>query len=285
MAQPLCRRGGSELDEQSISMPSVAVSSSLERLIRRDRLIVVLGLIAVLALSWMYLVNMGAGMKSMLSEGEMHAAMGMPEMQSWTRELFALFVMWAVMMVGMMLPSAAPLILLILGVYRRRDDCHTRLNSILFVGGYLLAWTAFSLVAASGQILLHRAALLSAGMAARSGFLAAAILVIAGLYQWLPVKNACLAHCRSPLSFLSHHWREGPSGAIRMGFLHGLFCVGCCGALMALLFVAGVMNLLWVAAIAAFVLVEKLTRQGLLLGRVAGVLLILWGTYVFARSI
>jgi predicted metal-binding membrane protein len=266
-------------------MATVATSSSFERMIRRDRLIMVAGLVAVLALSWTYLVTTGRGMQSMLSEGEMHAAMGMPEMQSWTRELAALFVMWTVMMVGMMLPSATPLILLILGVYRRRDDRHTRLNSVLFVGGYLLAWTAFSLAAASGQILLHRAALLSAAMVARSGFLGAGILIIAGLYQLLPVKNACLAHCRSPLTFLTHHWREGPGGAIYMGFFHGLFCVGCCWALMALLFVAGVMNLLWVAAIAAFVLVEKVTRQGLLLGRVAGVLLILWGAFVLAHSI
>lgn len=266
-------------------MATVAAPSSFERMIRRDRLIMVLGLTAVLALSWAYLVTAGRGMQSMLSEGEMHAAMGMPEMQSWSRELAALFAMWTVMMVGMMLPSATPLILLILGVYRRRDDRYTRLNSVLFVGGYLLAWTVFSLVAASGQILLHRAALLSAAMVARSGLLVAGILIIAGLYQLLPVKNACLTHCRSPLSFLSHHWREGPGGALRMGLFHGLFCVGCCWALMALLFVAGVMNLLWVAAIAAFVLIEKLTRQGLLLGRVAGVLLILWGTYVFAHSL
>jgi predicted metal-binding membrane protein len=266
-------------------MATVAPPSSFERVIRRDRLIMVAGLVAVLALSWTYLVITGRGMQSMLSEGEMHAAMGMPEMQSWTRELAALFAMWTVMMVGMMLPSATPLILLILGVYRRRDDRHTQLNSVLFVGGYLLAWTVFSLAAASGQILLHRAALLSAAMVARSGFLAAGILFVAGLYQLLPAKNACLTHCRSPLSFLGHHWREGPGGAIHMGFFHGLFCVGCCWALMALLFVAGVMNLLWVAAIAAFVLVEKVTRQGLLLGRVAGVLLILWGAFVLAHSI
>jgi predicted metal-binding membrane protein len=193
--------------------------------------------------------------------------------------------MWTVMMVGMMLPSAAPLILLILGVYRRRDDHRTRLNSMLFVGGYLLAWAVFSLAAASGQIALHRAALLSADMAARSGVLTAAILIITGMYQWLPIKNACLAHCRSPLNFLSQHWREGLAGAVRMGFLHGLFCVGCCWALMTLLFVAGVMNLLWVAAIAVFVLVEKLSRQGLLLGRAAGILLIAWGAYVLARAI
>jgi predicted metal-binding membrane protein len=244
-------------------------------MIRQDRLIVAFGLLAVIALSWIYLVTESAGMRSMLSQAEMHAAMGMAEMQSWPRELVALFVMWAVMMVGMMLPSAAPLILLILGVYRRRDDRHTRLNSVLF----------FSLAAASGQIALHRAALLSAAMVAKSGMLTAAILIIAGAYQLLPIKNACLAHCRSPLSFLTEHWREGSAGALRMGFLHGLFCVGCCWALMALLFVAGVMNLLWVAAIAAFVLVEKLWRQGLLIGRVAGILLIAWGTYQFVHAI
>jgi predicted metal-binding membrane protein len=260
-------------------------TSSLERIIRRDRLVVLLGLLAVLALSWIYLITASAGMRSMLSQSEMHAAMGMAEMQSWPRELIALFMMWAVMMVGMMLPSAAPLALLVLSVYRRRDDRHTRLNSLLFVGGYLLVWTIFSLAAASGQIALHRAALLSADMVARSGLLTSAILIITGVYQWLPMKNACLAHCRSPLSFLTDHWREGPAGALRMGAIHGFFCVGCCWALMALLFVAGVMNLLWVAAIAVFVLVEKLSRQGLLFGRIAGILLIAWGTYLLAHSL
>ena len=267
-----------------MSDQSVAAPSGLERMIRRDRLIIVLGLLAILALSWSYLVTTGAGMRSMLGEAEMHAAMGMPEVQSWARDLFALFVMWAVMMVGMMLPSAAPLILLVLGVYRRRGDRHTRLNSLLFVGGYFLVWAMFSLVAAASQIVLHRAALLSTDMAARSKVLTAAILIIVGVYQWLPIKNTCLAHCRSPLDFLSRHWREGLKGAVRMGFFHGLFCVGCCWALMTLLFVAGVMNLLWVAAIAVFVLVEKLSRQGPLFGRVAGALLITWGAYVLARA-
>jgi predicted metal-binding membrane protein len=268
-----------------MSSAGVSDTSSLERMIRQDRLIVAFGLLAVIALSWIYLLTESAGMRSMLSQAEMHAAMGMAEMQSWPHELVALFAMWAVMMVGMMLPSAAPLILLILGVYRRRDDRHTRLNSVLFVSGYLLAWTLFSLAAASGQIALHRAALLSVAMVAKSGMLSAAILILAGAYQLLPIKNACLAHCRSPLSFLTEHWREGPAGALRMGLLHGLFCVGCCWALMALLFVAGVMNLLWVAAIAMLVLIEKLWRQGLLVGRVAGILLIAWGAYQFARAL
>src|ERR1700680_690053 len=168
-----------------IASAGVSDTSSLERMIRQDRLIVAFGLLAVIALSWIYLVTESAGMRSMLSQAEMHAAMGMTEMQSWSRELVALFIMWAVMMVGMMLPSAAPLILLILGVYRRRDDHHTRLNSALFVSGYLLAWTLFSLAAASGQIALHRAALLSAGMAGKSGKVIAAILLLWGGYQVL----------------------------------------------------------------------------------------------------
>src|SRR6266581_821032 len=135
-------------------MPSagVAATSALERMIRRDRLIMALGLLAIVALSWSYLVTAGAGMRAMLGEAEMHAAMGMAQMQSWPRELVALFAMWAVMMVGMMLPSATPLILLILGVYRARDAPHTRVNTVLFLSGSLLAWTIFCLAAASGQI-------------------------------------------------------------------------------------------------------------------------------------
>jgi predicted metal-binding membrane protein len=121
-------------------------------------------------------------------------------------------------------------------------------------------------------------------MAAHSAWLGGTIFLVAGAYQWLPIKNACLTHCRSPLGFLTREWREGRAGAFIMGSRHGLFCVGCCWALMALLFAAGVMNLFWVAAIAAFVLVEKLMRQGPRVGRLAGTLLIVWGAYVLARG-
>jgi predicted metal-binding membrane protein len=255
----------------------IAARSPLERLIRRDRLFAVLGLAVILALSWTYLLRMAADMRSM-------AAMGMPEMQSWgVGDFLQLFIMWTVMMVGMMLPSATPLILLALGVYRRRGGGQASLHGGLFVAGYLLAWTLFSAVAAALQVFLHRAALLSSGMASRSTVFAAVVLLIAGAYQWLPIKNACLTHCRSPLDFLTRHWREGAGGALRMGLHDGLFCVGCCWALMALLFVAGVMNLLWVAAIAAFVLVEKLTPQGPRVGRLAGTVLMFWGAYLLLR--
>ena len=268
--------------------PGAAPSSAplpLERVLARDRLIVSLGLITLIALSWYYLVAMSSAMQTMARQSAM-AAMGMPEMGSWgIRQAFALFIMWAVMMTGMMLPSAAPMILLVLGVYRRRGDRRARLSAVAFVAGYLLAWTVFSAAAAALQTMLHRAALLTPNMASGSAVFGAALLLVAGVYQWLPLKNSCLTHCRSPLDFLTRHWREGSIGALSMGLRHGLFCVGCCWALMALLFLAGVMNLLWVAAIAVFVLAEKLAPQSLRLSRIAGAALLTWGAWVLISAL
>lgn len=260
------------------------VPSPLERLVRRDRLAAVLGLAAMTALAWTYLVTEAASMQSMAMDARMHAAMGMADMRAWgVADGLALFVMWAVMMAGMMLPSAAPVVLLILAVYRRRGDQHARASSGAFIGGYLLVWTMFSAAAASTQTGLHRAAFLTPDMASGSAVLGGAILLMAGVYQWLPIKNTCLTHCQSPLGFITQHWRDGATGGFIMGVRHGAFCVGCCWALMALLFVVGVMNLTWVATMAAFVLVEKLTPKVPHLGRAAGILLIIWGTYVLVR--
>jgi predicted metal-binding membrane protein len=229
-------------------------------------------------------VRMAAMMNASAAEKAMHAAMGMPEMAEWgTSELIMLFVMWTVMMIAMMLPSAAPIILLVVGTYRRRG-AHPRVLTFTFASGYLTAWTAFSAVAATAQLVLHRAAFLSAGMASTSTMTVGAILLVAGVYQWLPIKRACLTHCRSPLDHLTREWREGLSGAFIMGVRHGFYCVGCCWALMILLFAAGVMNLLWVAVIAVFVLVEKLAPEGARLGRFAGAALIAWGGFLLARS-
>ena len=257
-------------------------ASSLERMIRHDRLVVAGGLLAVTALAWLYLWLVAADMDAMAAEAARHTAMGMimPDMRAWgVADFFWLFLMWAIMMVAMMLPSAAPLILLVAGTYRRRGSDARGLTAA-FAGGYLAAWAAFSIVAALGQTVLHRTALLSPSMASGSARLAGGILITAGVYQWLPVKNACLTRCRSPLDFLNHEWREGATGALAMGLRHGWFCVGCCWMLMALLFVVGVMNLVWVAVIAAFVLIEKLARQGPRLGQVAGLLCTAWGVYV-----
>ncbi len=214
----------------------------------------------------------------------MHAAMGMADMRMWgASDWFGLFVMWAVMMVAMMLPSAAPMILLVLGVYRRRDDPQARLAAVMFVAGYVVAWTGFSAVAASLQLVLHRTALLAADMRLSSAWLSGGVLLLVGVYQWLPIKNVCLTHCQSPIGFLSAHWREGAPGGLSMGLRHGLFCIGCCWLLMTMLFVVGVMNLFWVAAIAVFVLLEKLVPRGVVLGRIAGLGVAAWGIYVWVR--
>jgi predicted metal-binding membrane protein len=187
------------------------------------------------------------------------------------------------MMVAMMLPSAAPMILLVLGVYRRRGDDQARAAGVMFVAGYLIAWTAFSAAAAALQVGLHRAALVAADMRLRSAAVSGAVLIVAGVYQWLPIKNACLGHCQSPLRYLTEHWREGRRGGLMMGLDHGVFCVGCCWLLMVLLFVLGVMNLFWIAALAVFVLLEKLAMRGELLTRVAGVAVAVWGLYLLVK--
>jgi predicted metal-binding membrane protein len=259
-------------------MPAIA---TLERVIRRDRLLMTMGLAGTTVFAWAYLVRTAAGMGAMAAEARVHIAMGMADPRAWgPGEWFGLFVMWAVMMVAMMLPSAAPVMMLVLGVYRRRGDAQARTAAAAFVGGYALVWSGFSLLASAGQLALHRAALLAPDMRLRSAVLSGVLLVCAGIYQLLPLKQACLTHCQSPLGFLSQHWREGTTGGLMLGVHHGAFCVGCCWLLMTLLFVLGVMNLAWVAALAAFVLIEKLTRGGAWFGRAAGVAIAGWGVYL-----
>jgi predicted metal-binding membrane protein len=257
------------------------------RVLRRDRWIAGLALSLLTLLAWFYLVRMARAMDAAADEAAMHAAMGMsPDPKSWgASDALALFLMWAVMMAGMMLPSATPVILLVLATYRRRGGRQSPRAAAAFGAGYLIAWTGFSAAAALAQTALHAAALLSAGMASDSAALAGGIFLLAGVYQWSPWKHACLSHCRSPLHFLTTEWREGTGGAFLMGLRHGLFCVGCCWALMVLLFAAGVMNLVWVAAIALFVLAEKVLPRGYAIGRAAGFLLAAWGVYLMAQTI
>jgi predicted metal-binding membrane protein len=211
-----------------------------------------------------------------------HLEMAMPRAGSWTvGETAGLAIMWIIMMIAMMIPSVAPVILLFASVSRRR-----RVQGVLatpvsvFTLGYLVAWTGYAVLAALTQSALHSAALLSPTMASDSPLVGGGLLILAGFYQWLPLKGACLSHCRSPLGFFSTEWREGMSGALLMGFRHGSYCVGCCWALMTLLFVAGVMNMLWVVGIAGFVLVEKVVPSGKLVGRIAGVLFVVWGVWM-----
>ena len=246
----------------------------IEGALRRDRVVVVFGLIAVVILAWSYLLG-GAGMS-------MHEMTGMrmaPQHPMWTPGYVAVvLVMWAVMMASMMLPIAAPMILLFGTIARRREAAgNTAVGAGVFGLGYILVWAAFSLVAVGLQFGLDQAALLSPMMNTTSALLAALVLMAAGLYQWTPLKQACLRRCRSPLEFLMTEWREGAQGALVMGLRHGAFCLGCCWMLMLLLFVGGIMNIAWVAGIALFVLVEKVAPAGHWIGRAAGAALVVWG--------
>ena len=249
----------------------------IDQILRRDRLVVAGGLAFLAALAWGYIIHMSRTMSSAMPAG---MAMPLPA-ESSGPQLSWLVPMWIVMMVAMMIPSAAPMILLFAGVARQRKIRNVpTASAAVFTLGYLLVWALYATIAATTQWQLHRLALLSPTMAAASPLLGGGLLVLAGIYQWLPLKGACLSHCRSPLGFFSDHWREGSWGALLMGLEHGTYCVGCCWALMALLFVAGVMNLLWVIAIAVFVLVERLLPRGRLVGRAAALLLIGWGLWL-----
>ena len=258
---------------------------SLARLSRSDRPVAAVGLVLLTALAWLELLHLAAGMRSASAVGA--AAMAMGAMHGWSAaEAAGLFAMWWVMMVAMMLPSAAPMILLFESIERRRRErAAATAPTAAFVAGYLLVWAGFSALAALVQVGLHQAALLSPAMAGTTPFLGGVLLLAAGIWQWFPLKQACLHHCRSPFHFLQHEWREGTGGAVRMGVAHGVYCLGCCWALMALLFVGGVMNLLWVAAIAGLVLVEKVAPAGPWVGRVAGLALAAWGIAMLAAGV
>ena len=256
---------------------------ALPALLRRDRAVVLSGLAAVVVLAWAYLL-FGAGIKMEMMD--MGGGQMMAMSPEWTLGYGALiFVMWVAMMVAMMLPSAAPAILLAAALDRRRSTASAPQQGMLFASGYLLVWSAFSLLATLLQWGLDEAGLLSGTMAAGNRILAGAVLVAAGAYEWTPLKNTCLAHCRSPIAFLLQHWRQGRLGAVVTGMRHGLFCLGCCWMLMALLFVGGLMNLLWVAAIALLVLIEKTAPWGGRMARITGVVLAIWGAAALALAI
>ncbi len=257
------------------------MSISLHAALRRDRMIVLSGLAGVTVLAWMYMFYLSGNMQNMDME------MAAPRMQTWDAVDFALtFVMWAVMMVAMMVPSASPMILMYSTFHRRHHEQENRLAAIsMFLLGYIISWTAFSLLATLAQWALHSAALLSATMASTSSVFGGLLLVAAGVFQWTPLKHACLHHCRTPLGFLMNEWRDGVRGALVMGIRHGNVCIGCCWLLMALLFVAGVMNLLWVAIIAVLVLVEKVTPVGNWMSRAAGLVLASAGVWVVAGAL
>ncbi|MCP4381310.1 MAG: DUF2182 domain-containing protein [Hyphomicrobiales bacterium] len=242
------------------------------------RLVLLLGgPVAVAVASWIYLAFMIGDMSTIPG---MSAMMMSPQMFS-PMQVVGLFAMWAVMMAAMMLPTAAPMIT----AYARMQGADRArgagsLPVLAFSGGYVVAWAGFSLVAAGLQAGLTDLAIMSPMMMKARDPLGGAILVIAGLYQFSPAKHACLRQCRTPISFLMTRWREGGWGALGMGWRHGLFCVGCCWALMGLLFVVGVMNAAWIIAITIYVLVEKIVPGGEVLSKIVGVIMVWLGLWI-----
>jgi len=251
---------------------------------RRDRALIAGCVALITALAWAYLVHLNRHMASPIEADTMMAAMGMVMNQPWgAGDLLLTFVMWAVMMVGMMAVPALPVLLLFAGMHARRVDRGVAPAVPSFGLGYLIVWLGFSACATAAQWALHEGALLSSSMATSSTAVAGVILIAAGGYQLTPLKTGCLARCRSPLGFLMSNWRDGASGAFRMGFRHGLFCLGCCWALMAVLFVVGVMNLAWVGVLTLFILAEKIGPAGARLSRVGGAVLIALGVVLVSR--
>jgi predicted metal-binding membrane protein len=247
-----------------------------------ERRIILCGLIGVCVLAWMYVLYMRWGMEHMDVGADMAI---MPRMTGWNGvDLVLVFAMWAIMMVAMMLPAAMPMILTFATVnQRRRLRSEPYAPTAAFVAGYIIVWTAFSMVATITQWGLLEARLVSPMMASNSPVTGGVLLICAGLYQFTPLKHICLSRCRSPLSFIMTEWRTGLHGAFVMGMRHGLYCTGCCWLLMALLFVGGVMNLLWIAALAAVVLFEKTLPNIRWLEAVTGLPLIVWGVWVLSQ--
>jgi len=268
--------------------------SSLETVLRRDRLVVAGAVGVIIALAWGYMLwlaaDMDMGGMDMTGFRMIPAGIGImaPANAPWGAIEFAfVFAMWAVMMVGMMAPSAAPMILIYARVGRQgKADGKPLAATGWFAAGYFLAWTGFSLAATLFQWVVERAALLDFRMASASTVFGGIVLIAAGVYQWTPLKDVCLAQCQSPFQFLMRHggFRGNVPGCVMLGLRHGAYCVGCCWVLMALLFVGGVMNVLWIALLALLVLLEKLTPFGRWVARAAGVAFVAVGAAMLLSS-
>ncbi len=292
--------------------------TALEAILRRDRVVVVVALAGLTLLAWVYLLHLGAEMggagvatddgtsgqmqgmdmsgmdmsgmdMSGMDMGGMDiAAPAAPGFRPWTfPDLAFIFTMWVVMMVGMMTPSVTPMVLLYALVGRKaRIDGRPFAPTGWFFAGYLLVWVTFSILATFSQLLLTSLALLTPMMASTSATVGGVILICAGLYQWTPLKEACLLQCQTPIAFLSSRggFRSDPLGALRLGIDHGMVCLGCCWALMALLFVGGVMNIVWIAGIAILILLEKVLPGGQLIPRISGTLLAAAGIWLLVGA-
>jgi predicted metal-binding membrane protein len=253
--------------------------SLLGRALQRRSLQIWIPLALLLLVSWAWIVVMARDMYGAMDG----ASAWMMTMQWDWPHLFLLWAMWAVMMTAMMLPSAAPVLLLYAGAARQQSRSTSPYGVQSFALGYLVVWSLFSLAATVLQRALANLSLVSPMMEIANPVAGGVLLIAAGLYQFTPLKRACLNACLSPIGFLMRRWRSGAMGAFRMGVEHGAYCVGCCWALMLLLFVGGVMNLAVIAALTAFVAFEKLGPFGQAGARVSGVLLVAAGLWMLVR--
>jgi predicted metal-binding membrane protein len=265
----------------------------LESVLRRDRTIVGAALVGMVVLSWTYLLaGAGTGMSALQMSGlptaaHMSGPIAVMQPMSWTLGYsLVIFVMWWLMMLAMMLPSAAPMILLFAALTRKRQEAGAPyMGAGLFGSGYLAVWGGFSVLAVALQWQLDAIALLSPMMLTTSLALGALLLIGAGVWQFMPLKHACLRQCRSPVEFLTRHWRTGRAGAFLMGVRHGAYCLGCCWMMMLLLFYGGIMNIYWIAGISLLALVETITPLRHWVAGVTGVVLIVWGGTLLAHVI
>lgn len=259
--------------------------AALVAVLRRDRGVILASLVALTGIAWAYTLHLAGNMGGAGAGSDVAAAMA-PAFTPWSAADFTLtFIMWVVMMVGMMTPSAAPMILLYARVGRQADVDGRPFAAVgWFAVGYLLAWVGFSAAATLIQWGVIRAALVTPMVSSADIVFGAAVLIVAGVYELTPLKNACLRHCQAPLSFIFRHggFRRDAGGSVGLGFRHGLYCVGCCWALMGVLFVVGVMNVLWIACLMIVVLVEKLAVVGRVVSAATGLGLIAWGVWLSA---
>ena len=261
-----------------------------ETVLRRNRAFVLSGLGAVVLLSSVYTVYLSRNMDMMMDMGHTgmdhaHAGMdmSMPIVQPWgAADYWLMFVMWTVMMIAMMTPSAAPMILTYTKISQRQKEAQPVWGTAVFYLGYLVIWTAYSAVTTWGQGLLHAASLLSPMQEITSPILGGIVLIATGIFQFTPFKQACLNHCRTPMGYFMTEWRDGQWGAFVMGVRHGAYCVGCCWLLMALLFVSGVMNLFWMGVITAYLLAEKVLPGGHKTSWAIGAVMMGWGFWMIA---
>lgn len=219
-----------------------------------DRWVIGLGLVVVCALAWIFMAWQAATM------ADMSAMHGMQSATQWRlADLGMIYLMWVVMMIAMMVPAASPMITAFATINRRRRDAGSaHVGTAVFLLGYLIAWSLFSVAATGLHWAFESVGWLTPMMESASPMLSAVLFAAAGLYQWTPLKDVCLNRCRTPMGFVLAEWRDGTLGAVVMGLRHGLFCIGCCAALMGLLFAVAVMDLRWVAAVAVLVTIEKL---------------------------